>query len=246
MPELLNRIVLAHGSSDSWQTVDQVMARVSMGGVEFTSRMQPSPLQDVEVTASAASPALTLAGFPGAGLVAHYQPNRVWIEGADGRLQVERSAPGTTFRSVRHWLWWDQLDVVYYCGVILWQALCLPFTLLRSGCEMTELEPVVLAGGERLYPLRVVLPGDIPGFAAEQTLYADAAGLVHRVDYAPQLYGSWVRVAQLLEGHEMFGGFVHATRRRTYLCLPNGQPLRTLALGWLDLDDVGVVRRAHC
>lgn len=243
MPELVERIILAHGGEERWKSVDHVMARVSMGGPEFTSRMQPNPLQDVEVTVSTASPALVLAGYPTEGQTAYYQPNRVWIEGSDGRVQEERAAPGATFKSFRHWLWWDHLDVVYYCGVTLWQALCLPFTLLRSGCELTELSPVDVPGAERLYPLQVVFPADIPGFAQCQTFFADAAGLVRRIDYAPQMYRSWLRVTQLLEGHEMHEGFVHATRRHTHACSPGGTPLRGMLLGWVHIDDFGIVKR---
>ncbi len=213
-----------------------------MGGMEFTSRMHGAPLRDAEVTVSASTPAVAIGHWPAEGRVGHFTPNRVWIEGPQGELLQERCAPGATFRTVRHWFWWDQLDVLYYCGLCLWQALCLPFTALRSGCEVQELEPVDLAG-ERWQLLRLVLPADVPGTAPEQVLYADAGGLIHRIDYAPTLYGAFWRVGQTLADHDVFDGFVHATRRRVYPSLPNGQMLRATRLGWLDLDDVSVTRR---
>jgi len=242
-PALVERIINAHGGCKRWQSATEVMARVSMGGAEFASRLQPHPLRDVEVTAATASPALTINDFPRAGLVARYQPNRVWITSADGAVLEERTAPGASFRSTRHLFWWDDLDMVYYCGLLLWQALCLPLPLLRSGCVLEELPPMEFAG-ERMYPLRVVLPADIPSVAPEQLFYADATGLIRRIDYTPRLYGSWVKVAQLLEQRETVDGYVHATRRRMYLCSAGGFLVRAMPMAWLYLDDISVARNS--
>lgn len=243
MPELRDRMVDAHGGEERWREVLQVMACVSMGGMEFASRFQPSPLRGVEVTISAGCPDVVFADYPSPGQFARFQPSRVWVEDMEGNILRERAAPGAVFRSLRHWFVWDTLDVVYYCGMSLWQALCLPFTLLRSGCELEVLDPLEL-GGERLHRLRVVFPADVPSFAPEQVFHADPSGLVQRVDCAPRLYGSWVRVAQLMDQFEMIEGLVYATRRRIYPCLPSGQPMPGLPVGWMDLDDVSVVREA--
>ncbi len=243
MADLLDRILLAHGGVRRWEGVNQVLARVSMGGAEFTTRLHVNPLRDAEVTVSTASPDVTICGYPGPDDVARFQPNRVSIESSDGTLLQERTAPGVTFHSVRHWLWWDQLDVTYYCGLSLWQAMCLPFMLLRSGTEVEELEPVTL-DGERLRRLRVVLPADIPTLVTDLILHADATGLLRRLDYSPGLYGSWIRVAQVLEEPEFFDGFVHATRRHVHACVPGGYAIRAMPLGWIYLDDIGVARRA--
>ena len=244
MTTLLERIIEAHGGEERWRQVGDILARVSMGGMEFASRMQGAPLRDVEVTVTASTPAVSLSEWPGEGRSGHFTPSRVWVEAADGSLVAERSAPGATFRTLRHWLWWDELDVLYYCGMSLWQALCQPFSLLRSGCELEEIDPVDLAG-ERWHCLRVVFPADVPSLSPDQLLYADAAGLLHRIDYAPSLYGAFWRVAQALEDHDVFDGFVHATRRRVFPCMPNGQMLRATRLAWLHLDDVSVVRRTE-
>ncbi len=237
-------MVDAHGGEDRWRSVRQVMACVTMGGMEFTSRFQFGPLRNVEVTVNTGSPDVLFTDFPQPGQSARFQPSRVWIEDATGQVIDERTAPGAVFRSVRHWFVWDSLDVVYYCGMSLWQALCLPFTLLRSGCELEALEPLEAAdaGDRRLERLRVVFPADVPSFAPEQVFHADVAGLVQRVDCAPRLYGSWLRVAQVMDEFETQDGLVYATRRRIYPCLPSGATVPAMPLGWMDLDDVNFVR----
>ncbi len=239
--ELRDRMVEAHGGEERWRDVRQVMACVTMGGMEFTSRFQSGPLRNVEVTVGTGSPDVAFADFPEPGQTARFQPCRVWVEDGTGNVIDERAAPGAVFRSIRHWFVWDSLDVVYYCGMSLWQALCLPFTLLRSGCELEDLEPLE-AEDRRLDRLRVVFPADVPSFAPEQVFHADVAGLVHRVDCAPRLYGSWLRVAQLLNAFETQDGLVYASRRRIVPCLPSGATVPAVPLGWMDLDDVNFVR----
>ncbi|MCC5813013.1 MAG: hypothetical protein JJU06_21825 [Ectothiorhodospiraceae bacterium] len=241
MSELRDRIIEAHGGAAGWDRIRQIMARVSMGGMEFTSRFHPTPLRDVEVIAHAASPMVSFSPFPAAQQTGFFLPSRVWVEQPDGGLHAERAAPGATFRSFKHWFWWDHLDLLYYCGLTLWQALMLPFTLLRSGCELEELASLETSEG-RLRRLRVVLPADVPGFAPEQIFHADASGLVRRVEYAPQLYGSWVRVVQVLEGYEPCSGLMCSTRRRIHPVIAGGSVLESVPLGWMHLDDLGVTR----
>ncbi len=243
MKTLVDRIIDSHGGAERWRDVGEVLARVSMGGLEFTSRMQGSPLQEAEVTVSASMPTVSIADWPEPGCTGRFASSRVWIEAADGGVLEERCGPGAVFRTFRHWFLWDRLDVLYYCGLSLWQALCLPFSLLRSGCELEQLEPLELAG-ERLQALRVVFPADVPTYSPDQILYADAAGLLRRMDYAPNLYGAFWRVGQSLEEHESFAGFVHATRRRVFPCMPNGQLLRATRLGWMEINDVSYTRRS--
>ena len=241
MSVLVERIIKAHGGRKRWLGVEQVLATASLTGLEFASRLQGQPLQGVEVAASAGEPRVTLSPFPEAGQVGVFHPSQARIQRDDGEVVASRSAPGAVFRSMRHWFWWDRLDVLYYTGMLLWQNLCLPFTLLRSGCRFEELEPVEAAGGEGTWQrLRVVYPADIPSFAPEQVFYADSTGLVRRIDYAPALYGSWFRVAQFMDSFESASGLVFAQERKAYPCLPNSHAVRLVPFSVLSLSDVTV------
>jgi hypothetical protein len=94
VPELRDRMVDAHGGEERWREVLQVMACVSMGGMEFASRFQPSPLRGVEVTISAGCPDVVFADYPSPGQFARFQPSRVWVEDMEGNILRERAAPG--------------------------------------------------------------------------------------------------------------------------------------------------------
>ncbi len=245
MAEQAKRIFSAHGGT-RWQQVGEIMACVSMGGWDFASRLQLQPLRDTEVTVSTSAPEVLFAPYPRRGTVGRFSPERVAIEDEQGRCLRERTAPGAVFRSLKQRLRWDEFDVLYYAGVLLWETLNLPFLLSRDDVELTELEPWV-QDGVRWSRLSVRYPPSWPGLSQVQTFYSDAAGLLQRVDYGSAFDMGWLGLSQVFERHESFGGLVYPTRQTLYPRLMNGPLWRLTALVWIELDDLTVTppRNAH-
>ncbi|RFA31193.1 hypothetical protein CAI21_00635 [Alkalilimnicola ehrlichii] len=205
--------------------------------------MHPNPLRDVEVTVAVAEPALSFNGYPRAGTVGYFSSERVWIEDEAGKTVQARDNSAPSSRSFRNWFAWDELDVLYYASHLLWQTLSLPALLLRSELH-TERLPPQYAYGSRWYRLLARYPETMPVLSREQTLYTDAAGLVHRLDYRSSLYGGWMGLAQLWEGHETFSGAVFPTRQTLHPYLLGGQVWRLTALVWLELNDISLTTAA--
>ncbi len=233
MSDLCDRIIEAHGGRDRWLGTGRLMASLSMGGSTFASHLQPRPLRDVEVTADLRSFRLVLSPYPRPGETGVVEPSRVCIQADDGSAIAERCAPGTVTRSLRHWLVWDSLDVLFVAGVMLWQAMLFPWLLTRSG--VIE-EP--LAGERRPRALDLHLPGDLPLIAYRQIWHAGATGLVERADYALEAYAGWLRVSHMMSDYEAFDGLVLPTRQTLYPCLPTARPWKGTRLAWLALDDM--------
>jgi hypothetical protein len=243
MPMFKDRIIRAHGGDRRWDEMAEILACVSVGGWEFTSHFQFNPLRDVDVQLSGNKATLMLSPYPSTGKVGVFSLECVWIEDERGDRLMERQVPTSAFRVLRHWLLWDHLDVIYYIGTLLWQALQFPFLLQHPRVDTTELEPVNI-GDERLHRLLIRYPPGMPTVAEEQVLYCDSTGLVRRLDYTPTLYGgSWFKVAQCWENYESYSGWVFATRRVVYPCLASGQAWRMTPLSWMTMDDVSIVRR---
>lgn len=236
----LDRVIEAHGGRERWQGTARLLATLSLGGMEFVTHLQPRPFRGVEVTLDPRAFRVTCTPFPGPGQVGVFDPARVRVEEEDGTALNERPAPGRITRSLRHWFLWDSLDVLFVSGMTLWHSLLLPLLLTRSGIAHEALGPVTGDQG-RLQRIEVHFPADLPLPAPQQTLYVDGAGLIRRVDYAPVAWGSVVRVAQLLEGHESVDGRIIATRQNVHACLPGGHVLRTSRLAWLEVSDLRVV-----
>jgi hypothetical protein len=238
MTDLIERIRRAHGGA-RWEQIGHVMACVNMGGWDFTSRLL-RPLCDLEVTAAVRAPQLSISPYPRAGCIGHFTPGQVWIEDDNGRAQSSRHSPAEVFRSFRHWVAWDELDVLYYAGLLLWHTLNLPALLVRGGLALKELEQHV-EGDLRWHRLGVTCPEGVPALASEQVVFADAAGLVRRLDYRSSAYGGWMGLTQLWDGHQSFGGLVYPTRLTLHPRLLSGQVWRLTSLAWLELDDISVV-----
>lgn len=243
MTELRDRVIRAHGGAERWAEITDVMASASVGGIEFASRLHFNPLQNVDVHLSVGRPCLSISSYPDTGHTGCYTPQRVWIEGRDGRCASERHEPAAAFKSFRRWLLWDQLDVVYYVGLLLSQTLRLPALLSDPELEVEELSPV-LSDGSRWSRLAVRYPDSLAALSSEQVVYADSAGLIRRIDLAQNAYGSLLRVAQFWQGHETCGGVVFPTRCTTHPCLATGQPWRFTTLAWLELSDLNPIARA--
>lgn len=239
MLELKEKILRAHGGH-RWSEVAEVLACCSVGGFEFLTRLQHKPLRSVDVHLNLQQGRLGFSAYPEPGCTAVFSPGEVWIEDKDNGRLAERRYAGR--RASGQWLLWDQLDVLYFVGSWLWQALQLPFLLDAPGVASTG-QAAATVGGEHWQRLDVRFPDELAMLAPEQTVYADSTGLIRRIDYAPPSAGPWVKVAQCWEGHESFGGFIYPTRRVIYPCMVTGHLWRLTPLSWLTLDDVSVVRR---
>ncbi|MGH2723517.1 MAG: hypothetical protein ACRDI0_04485 [Actinomycetota bacterium] len=166
-----------------------------------------------------------------------FEPDRVRIESGDGDIVVDRPDPRAAFRGIRHTLWWDHLDVLYFAGYALWNYLNAPFLLLRPGIEARELEPRD-DHGEVLRRLEVGFPPDVPTHSRRQVFHFDGSGLLRRLDYTAEVFGGWARAAHHCDGHRDAGGLVVATRRRVVPGGRRGSALPFPTLVWIRLDEV--------
>ena len=84
--------------------------------------------------------------YPEAGTRGVFEEGTVRIESDGHEVLAERSDARSAFRGLRHQLWWDKLDMLYFCGYALWNYLTIPFILTEPGFEVRELEPWEEAG----------------------------------------------------------------------------------------------------
>lgn len=65
-------------------------------------------------------------------------------------------------------------------------------------------------------------------------------GLLRRLDYTAEVFGSWTRAVHYCHAHRSFGGLVVPTRREVFLRSASGRPRRHPRLVWIDVDRVSV------
>ena len=70
-----------------------------------------------------------------------FERGAVRIETDGRRVLAHRLDPRSDLRSLRHRLWWDELDLLYFSGSALWTYMATPFIFATPGFEIDELEP---------------------------------------------------------------------------------------------------------
>ncbi|WP_245330615.1 hypothetical protein [Bradyrhizobium sp. AS23.2] len=111
----------------------------------------------------------------------------------------------------------DELHIVYFCGVAIWNYLTNPFLLAHPDVVVEELTPW-RENTETWRRLRAQFPPSLMTLAPEQIFYFDENALQRRTDH--DLFG--MKVAHYSWAHDSFGGIVVPTLRRTQMLRPDG------------------------
>lgn len=226
---LLDDALAAGGGVDRWRKLSRFTAHVSLDGSLIA---RGGDLRDVVAEGSPRTPCVRLSGFIGPDRCAVYTPDRVAIERLDGSVLQSRLRPGARFPGEGHHQAWDDLDLVYFCGLSLWNCMSMPFVLLHPGVESEEL-PVWLERGQVLRRLRARFPTDIVTCARDQILCFDNVGLLRRVEWRTGAGAS----VQYASAHQSFSGITVATLWRTLACRADGTVVARPALVDVEIFD---------
>jgi hypothetical protein len=236
--DLVEHAIEAHGGLERFRSANELVARVRAGGLAFTTHFKGRALAGgIEGHVSTREPRSVLVGYPKPGQRGIFEPDRVRIESGSGDLLAERRNPRAAFRNFRHNFFWDQLDMLHFAGYALWNYMTTPFIFTRPGFQLSELEPW-RENGERWRRLHAVFPDDIPTHSGEQDFYFDDAGLLRRLDYTAEVFGSWAKAAHYCFDHKRFDGFSVPTRRRVTRRRRNNRPAPRPILVWIEVQEV--------
>jgi hypothetical protein len=232
---LLAEVLEAHGGLGRWQAATEVRARIRSGGFAFASRFTGKGLREFEATVATGEPRSVLAPYPEPGSRGVFTGDEVRIESEAGETLASRADPRAAFRGLRHNLWWDDLDALYFAGYALWNYLNAPFLFTGEGFSSDEIEP--RDGCRRL---AVRFPEGVPTHSRDQVFSYDDELRLRRHDYTAEPFGRWAKAAHLCREHERYDGLLFATSRRVYPRGPGGRPLPFPTLVWIELDRVEV------
>jgi hypothetical protein len=179
-------------------------------------------LKELAVEGCTHSQAVDITGFTGADLRALYRPNSVALEGPDGRRLRSREASPEEFRGSLRSATWDELQLAYYCGYLLWNHVAVPFVLADPDIESREL-PRKREPGASSRRLGVVFPPRVVTHSAAQTFYFDKQGRLRRLDY-PAAHAEHVQIAQMFSAHQRFSGILVPTLSRLLTIGEDGAP----------------------
>ncbi len=233
--ELVEQAIAAHGGLDMWERAGEVSVQVSSGGLAFASKHQGRAVRDVEARIATRGQHVTLTPYPAPGQQGVLEAGgTVRIRTDDGELVDERDSARGAFGDLRHKLWWDRLDILYFATYALWTYVSTPFVLAREDYRVRELDPW-LEHGESWRRLAVRFPEHVHTHSREQVFYFDDSGLIRRHDYTAEPIGGWAKAAHYCLDHRAFDGLVVPTRRRVYPRGRSNRRRRGPLLVWIEV-----------
>jgi hypothetical protein len=213
--ELAQLAVEAHGGEQVWAALSHRSVRVWGGGFAFASKLQGHAVRAVEARIATSGQHVSFSDYPAdgdEGVLEQDGSVRIERAGADADVRLDARA---AFADVRHRLWWDRLDMLYFAASALWTYVSAPFVWLRDDYELRELESWS-EGGERWRRLAVTFPAGVHTHCREQVFHIDEAGLIRRHDYTPEPFHNGIRAAHYCYDFKPVDGLQLATRRAVF------------------------------
>ena len=214
---LLDEVIEASGGMARWNSSKRFTLQLSIDGALFSRIGRAGRFKDVVAEGSTQTQLVRFTGFSGPDKCGLYQPECVTIEGPDGQVLRTASSPQQSFRDPAKDAPWDDLYLVFFCGVSVWNYLTTPFLLAHPDVKVEELPPSH-EHDQQWRRLRVAFPPTVVTHSSEQIFYFDGEGLQRRTDH--DLLET--KVADYSWAHQTFCGIVIPTLRRSLILQPNG------------------------
>jgi hypothetical protein len=214
---LLDDAIDACGGLARWNSLNRFTLHLSVSGSLFSEAGHAREFKDVTAEGSTRTQSVRFTGITGGEQSGSFQPDAVTIESLDGQVLRTWRNPSLAFAANGAHALADELHLVCFCSVAIWNYLTTPFLLTRPDVVVEELAPWQ-ENRESWRRLRAQFPPSLITLASEQVLYFDENALQRRTDHdllgTPIAHHSWA--------HENFGGIVMPTLRRTQTLRPDG------------------------
>ncbi|CUT14236.1 hypothetical protein BF49_5316 [Bradyrhizobium sp.] len=190
---------------------------LSVAGTLFSSTGHASEFKDVTAEGSTRTQSVRFTGITGGEHSGSFQPDAITIESLEGEILRTWRNPSLAFTEAGSPTLVDELHLVFFCGVAIWNYLTNPFLLAHPDVVVEEL-PTWQENNESWRRLRAQFPPGLITLAPEQIFYFDDNALQRRTDH--DLFG--MKVAHYSWAHDSFGGIVVPTLRRAQTLRPDG------------------------
>lgn len=207
---LLDDAIDACGGLARWTHLNRFTLHLSVGGTLFSDAGHAGEFKDVTAEGSTRTQSVRFTGITGGEQSGSFHPDAITIESLDGQVLRTWRNPSLAFPTNGVHALSDELHLVFFCGVAIWNYLTTPFLLAHPDVVVEELTPWPEHAGT-WRRLRAQFPPGLISLASEQIFYFDENALQRRTDH--DLLGA--RVAHYSWAHQSFGGIVVPTLRRT-------------------------------
>lgn len=138
------RVLEAYGGATLWTQASEMTAEFSLSGIGLMLKRRPKLEHailemDIQHQYIKITPIGNDLGYSGV-----LDGDTVHIENSEGIIKRERYNARMYFPYGRRLFYWDDLDMTYVAGYLLWNILAFPALLTRDDIHWSEKEPFVL------------------------------------------------------------------------------------------------------
>ncbi len=231
---VVDRAIEAHGGEARWRALTQLRTTWTFRGMMFKLRLREGCLRRLSATIHTREPRVEIAPFPGPGATASFTGSQVAIHAAAGTTTALED-PRASFRAMRSMFWWNDFEMLYFGGYVLWNYAQLPFLLLQPGLTITP-AGTSMQNGETWDKVLVDFPPNFPTHSPRQTFYFGPDGLLRRHDYWVGILSPLARGARFIHSYHAVDGLKLPARIEMKLGTFGESYLPLISLGFVDFD----------
>ncbi len=157
----------ASGGLARWNSLSRFTLHLSVGGTLFSSAGHAGEFKDVIAEGSTRTQSVRFTGITGGEKCGSFQPDAITIESLDGQVLRTWFNPSLAFPDIGAQALADELHLVFFCGVAIWNYLTTPFLLAHPDVVVEELPPW-RENAELWRRLRAQFPPSLVTHAPEQ------------------------------------------------------------------------------
>ena len=199
------RALKAYGGATVWKDAIAVDSTVTVGGLLFQLKGINIP-PHARITLDVRRPHTVIDPVDEAGDSGVLDGFSVMIVSPSGRILEQRADAREHLQNASVTTKWDRLNLVYFLGYAFWGYYSLPYQLMRTDIEWTELGDGLLQAD---YGTNLPVHSRIQRFWFDKT-----AGLLRRNDYTPAAAARDARAAHIIFQHGVSNGIPFPSKRR--------------------------------
>jgi|APAra7269096613_1048513.scaffolds.fasta_scaffold10065_1 hypothetical protein len=244
MDALTKEIIDAHGGLDRWKSHSTLSAHLEQGGALWSLKGHGGKLDSTSVTVGLGREWASHAPFGADGRVTFFEPGKVAIKDAAGKVLEELVDPRASFKGHTLKTPWTELQLAYFAGIAMWTYFNVPFLLAEPGVTSRRVDDWWELDdwsekGELWRRLEVTFPPSIATHSTVQTLYVNDAGLLKRHDYDVEIAGD-TPGAHYIDNYVEVQGLKFPTKRRIYPRQPGGKSLAEPLVVSIDISEIAL------
>ena len=199
------RAVKAYGGAAVWRDATVIESTVTVGGLLFQLKGAQIP-PHAKITVDVRRPHTVIDPVDESGDIGVLDGFSVTIVSPAGQILEQRADAREHLQNASVNTKWDRLNLVYFLGYAFWGYYTLPYQLMRTDIEWTELHD-----GE----LQADYGTDLPVHSRIQRFWFDRnSGLLRRNDYTPVAAARDARAAHVIFEHKVSNGIPFTSKRR--------------------------------